>query len=102
MFASNTCFDGKACPMNALQSEFSILPEPLQQAVREWVDSAIGGLAVWLDEGRTKGQLRFPGPASTQARVLWSVLEYGAQLARTNPNQPFLPVVQQLLDTMAA
>ena len=102
MLAANTCGAGKSCPINSLQAEFSVLPKPLQRVVQRVVNECLERLAGWLEDGRTRGQLHFPGNAIAQARLVWSVYEYGSQLARTNPNQPFIPLAEQLLDTMAA
>ena len=98
--AEHTCVSGKSCPINLLLSEFSVLPEPLQLKVRAWVDDCINGMAAWLEEGRTAGQLTFPGKAVDQARLVWSVIEHGTQLARTHSDQPFTGLMRHLVATM--
>lgn len=98
--AEHTCTSGKSCPINLLLSEFSVLPEALQIKVRAWVDDCINGMASWLDEGRNAGQLTFPGSAINQARLVWSVIEHGTQLARTHPDQPFGVLMRHLVATM--
>lgn len=98
--AEHTCTSGKSCPINLLLSEFSVLPEPLQLKVRAWVDECIASMAAWLDEGRKAGQLTFPGSANDQARLVWSVIEHGTQLARTQSDQPFTGLMRHLVATM--
>ena len=98
--AEETCVHGKSCPINVFLSEYAPLPEVLQTAVRAWVEDIVSSLAAWLEQGRTAGELQFPGDAKIQARLVWSVIETGTQMARTNPNQPFLPLMQQLISTM--
>jgi len=98
--ADHTCTSGKSCPINLLLSEFSVLPEPLQIKVRAWVDDCINGMASWLDQGRIAGELTFPGSAINQARLVWSVIEHGTQLARTHPDQPFGALMRHLVATM--
>jgi hypothetical protein len=98
--AEHTCVSGKSCPINVLLSEYAVLPEALQKAVKIWVDDIIHDLARWLEEGRTHGHLSFPGDSVTQARLVWSVIEHGTQMARTNAAQPFLPLMRHLIMTM--
>ncbi len=98
--AQETCINGKSCPINILLSEFATLPDPLKIKVKTWVDDIINYLANWLTIGRENGHLYFPGNATTQARLVWSVLEHGTQMERTNDEQPFLPLMRHLIDTM--
>lgn len=98
--AEHTCTSGKSCPINLLLSEFSVLPEVLQHKVRAWVDDCINSMASWLDQGRIAGQLSFPGSPINQARLVWSVIEHGTQLARTHPDQPFGGLMRHLVATM--
>lgn len=99
--AAHTCVSGKSCPINILLSEYATLPENLQKVVKTWVDDIIRNLASWLEEGRERGHLVFPGDAVTQARLVWSVIEHGTQMARTNHEQPFLPLMRHLIATMS-
>jgi hypothetical protein len=98
--AEHTCVSGKSCPINLLLSEFSVLPENLQIKVRSWVDDCITGMSQWLEQGRSAGELSFPGDAISQARLVWSVIEHGTQLARTHPDQPFGALMLHLVATM--
>jgi TetR/AcrR family transcriptional repressor of nem operon len=98
--AEETCVHGKSCPINVFLSEYAQLPEVLQTAVRTWVEDIVSSLATWLEQGRLAGEIQFPGEAKTQARLVWSVIEHGTQMARTNPNQPFLPLMRHLITTM--
>ncbi len=98
--AEHTCTSGKSCPINLLLSEFSVLPENLQIKVRAWVDDCLAGMAAWLDQGRQAGELKFPGDAIYQARLVWSVIEHGTQLSRTQADQSFRSLIQHLVATM--
>lgn len=98
--AEHTCTSGKSCPINLLLSEFSVLPEVLQHKVHAWVDDCINDMAAWLEQGRGAGQLAFPGSAKDQARLVWSVIEHGSQLARTHSDQPFVALMRHLVATM--
>lgn len=98
--AEHTCTNGKSCPINLLLSEFSVLPENLQIKVRAWVDDCLAGMAAWLDQGRQAGELKFPGDAIYQARLVWSVIEHGTQLSRTQADQSFRSLIQHLVTTM--
>ena len=98
--AEQTCPSGKACPIHMLQAEFGALPPALQRAVKDLVDEKLAILARWLDEGRRAGDLRFPGNPTAQARLVWSVIEYGTQLARSHPDHQLKALVRQLVDTM--
>lgn len=98
--AKHTCTSGKSCPINLLLSEFSVLPPALQVKVRAWVDDCISSMASWLEQGRSAGELSFPGDAISQARLVWSVIEHGTQLARTHPDQPFGALMRHLVATM--
>jgi TetR/AcrR family transcriptional repressor of nem operon len=98
--AEHTCTNGKSCPINLLLSEFSVLPENLQIKVRAWVDDCLAGMAAWLDQGRKAGELKFPGDPIYQARLVWSVIEHGTQLSRTQADQSFKSLIQHLVGTM--
>jgi TetR/AcrR family transcriptional regulator, transcriptional repressor for nem operon len=98
--AEQTCVSGKSCPINILLSEFSVLPPDMQHAVRAWIGGIITDLAAWLEQGRSTGELTFPGDATTQARLVWSVIEHGTQLARSDTQQSFMTLFEHLIITM--
>jgi hypothetical protein len=54
-----------------------------------------------LDDGRRLGQLRYPGRPAAQARLVWGVIEYGTQFIRSHPDQSFITITRQLIDTMS-
>lgn len=103
MISERTCVGGnrKSCPIYALQAEFAILPEPMQQAVVGWIDDCLAGMARWLEEGRVAGQLRFAGDVQQQALIVWSVLQQGTQLHRTHPGIDYLTLIRQLVVTIS-
>ena len=102
MLEELTCDGTRSCPLYALQAEFPVLTPAMQQELRAWIDEKIAGLATWLEDGRARGELRFPGEARLQALLVWSVIEYGQQLARTNPtpSASFSTLIGHLVDTM--
>lgn len=92
---------GRSCPIYALQAEFPVLPPAVQTAVAAWIDDVLTSLARWLEEGRSRGELRFPGTAQQQALVVWSVLQQGTQLHRTHPDTDYPALVRHLIDTIS-
>ncbi len=99
--ADNICTGQKSCPINLLQAEYAVLPESVQRAVNSLVDEKIGILTRWLEDGRSLGQLRYPGSPAAQARLVWAVIEYGTQFIRSHPDQSFIVITRQLIDTMS-
>lgn len=104
LIAERTCSagNGKSCPIYALQAEYAILPEPMQQAVVGWIDDCLSGLTRWLEDGRRSGVFVFAGDAHQQALVVWSVLQQGTQLHRTHPHTDYLGLVRQLISTISS
>ena len=102
MIQEKICNGCKSCPIYAFQAEFAVLPEVVQVAVQGWIDDILGGLARWLEEGRTAGVLRFPGSAHTQALVVWAVLQQGTQLHRTHPDTDYIALIRHLVDSISA
>jgi TetR/AcrR family transcriptional regulator, transcriptional repressor for nem operon len=98
--AALSCDRGWSCPIFVLQSEFPVLPPPVQDAVRDWVAEKLAMIAAWLAAGRRAGRLHFPGTAAAQARLVWAALEYGSQLCRTHPGESYLAMIRQLVDAM--
>lgn len=98
MIEELTC--GRMCPISALQAEYAVLPEAMQRLVTEWVEHKLTSLTTWLEAGRQASELRFPGAARQQALLVWSVIEYGQQLTRTNPNATFSSIIDHLVHTM--
>ena len=102
LIQERVCTSGKSCPIYALQAEYPVLPEPVQRAVKAWIDDCIAGLARWLADGRAHGVLRFPGEPRQQALIVWAVLQQGTQLHRTHPATDFQALVRQLVDSISA
>ena len=90
----------RMCPISALQAEYAVLPQAMQLHVTAWVEQKLTSLTSWLEAGRAAGDLRFPGDARHQALLAWSVIEYGQQLTRTNPNATFSSIIDHLVQTM--
>ncbi len=102
LIQERVCTGGKSCPIYALQAEYPVLPEPVQRAVKAWIDDCIAGIARWLADGRARGVLRFPGEPHHQALIVWAVLQQGTQLHRTHPTTDFQALVRQLVDSISA
>ncbi len=96
-----SCTEGKSCPINILQAEYAVLPNALQGAVTALIDEKLAILARWLESGRRAGQLRFPGSSAAQALLVWAVIEYGSQHARSHPGRPLGALARHLIDTMS-
>ncbi len=102
MIQERICSNGqRSCPIYAFQAEFPVLPAAVQTLVRAWIDDCLAGLARWLEDGRTRGVLRFHGDARQQALVVWAVLQQGTQLHRTHPETDYPALISQLVATIS-
>jgi TetR/AcrR family transcriptional regulator, transcriptional repressor for nem operon len=71
--------DRRMCLCGMLAAEYDTLPDALRQAVIAFFDRNEEWLARLLEEGKTRGVLRFAGDASQAARTIVASLE-GAML----------------------
>ena len=92
----------KSCPISLLQAEYAVLPPRLQKAVRSLIDQRLSILVRWLEIGRREGTFSFKGSAEIQAQLVWAVMEYGTQLARSHPARTLPALVKQLIDNMSS
>jgi len=74
--------DDRMCLCGMLAADFHTLPASVQEAVRTFFDANEAWLGRILEEGRKARQLKFSGPAASQARLLLSSLEGAMLVAR--------------------
>lgn len=87
---------GKVCPLGVLETEFNVLPVPLQDAaqtldreMRVWLGSV-------LDVGRASGEFRFEGEADAKALVITATLQGVLQIARSAGSEAVFSAIRQL------
>ena len=73
---------GRICLCGMLAAEYTTLPEPMQDAIRDFFDANDRGLTRMLESGRKDGSLSFDGPAGDAARAITAALEGAMLLAR--------------------
>ena len=88
----------RLCLCGMLAAEYSTLPKPMQEAVREFFEHNERWLTKLVQEGRRARALRPGAPARDVARVLISALEGAMLLARSYEDPArFAEVVQPML-----
>jgi TetR/AcrR family transcriptional regulator, transcriptional repressor for nem operon len=85
----------RLCLCGMLAAEYSTLPRPMQQAVREFFEQNERWLTKLVEEGRRGRSLRAGAPARDVARVLISALEGAMLLARSYEDPARLSAVVQ-------
>jgi TetR/AcrR family transcriptional regulator, transcriptional repressor for nem operon len=73
---------GRICLCGMLAAEYTTLPAPMQQAIKDFFDANERGLARMLESGRKDGSLSFDGPSADAARAITAALEGAMLLAR--------------------
>lgn len=73
---------GKTCPISALQAEVNSLPAPLKDRLRALDNLELEFVARVLEAGRSSGEFRFDGGASSQAALLVSSYKGALSFAR--------------------
>src|SRR5262245_34200353 len=101
-------FDGvmrndRRCLCGSLAAEYTTLPEPMQDGLKQFFDLNERWLASILQQGRKSGLLAFSEPASERARVLLGALE-GAMLVARSYGEParFQVAAQHVLEDLSA
>ena len=89
---------GQLCLCTMLAADFTTLPEPVRQGVREFAADNQEWLTLILTAGRGAGELHFAGPPETQAELLLAAIE-GAELVarRYGDVSRFDAIMQALL-----
>jgi TetR/AcrR family transcriptional repressor of nem operon len=72
----------RMCLCGMMAAELETLPEPMQDAVKEFFNHNQTWLARVLNEGKEKGTIRFQGSANQTARTIIGTLEGAMLLAR--------------------
>ena len=75
--------DDRMCLCGMLAAEHGTLPEPMRQVLQHYFDANERWLAAVLEQGRTRGALRFVGPPREVASMLVGALEGAMMLARS-------------------
>lgn len=86
----------KICPIGALQSEFQVIPNSMQEKVGHLRQIVTSWLADTLKAGRDAGRLSFPGNPGEQAALIFAALQGALQNARAEGHQIFNTVVHQI------
>ena len=88
----------RLCLCGMLAAEYSTLPRPMQDAVRQFFEANERWLTKLVEDGRRGGALRAGAPARDVARMLISALEGAMLLARSYEDPArFGAVVQPML-----
>ncbi len=72
----------RSCPLYNLQAEFGILPEEMQETVRDLLRQLVVQFDDWIVAAREAGEISFSGDSAIQARILISIYEHGFQIQR--------------------
>jgi TetR/AcrR family transcriptional repressor of nem operon len=97
---SKICDRHRSCPLYALVAEYVVLPEPMQRATDRLFADRLAFMADGLDEGRRQNLITFPGSPFDQAKLLWSVFQYGSQMVRIGVEPSIKPLIIHFLATM--
>jgi len=85
------------CVGGVMASEYSTLPEPMQERMNEFFAIIHTWLTRVLRQGRASGQLYFGAEPSVKADTIIATLEGSILIARTRKNSDFIePLVQDI------
>lgn len=87
---------GQICLGGALSTDFKTLPLEMQMETRSFITDMLGWLTSLLQEGRSRGEFKFPGDPDNQAIVIMSSLQGALQMARATDPSCFRAAVQQI------
>jgi TetR/AcrR family transcriptional repressor of nem operon len=73
----------RMCLCGMLAADYTVLPRPMQEAVRAFFDANEAWLSGVLEEGRKRKLLRFRGAPREEARLLLGALEGAMLVARS-------------------
>ena len=77
------CMTGEmVCPFFALLADIKVLPEVMQQRLRDVAQQELDMLAEIFESGRQQGQFRFEGPGATIAVLFVSAMRGSLSYAR--------------------
>lgn len=86
----------KICPLGALQSEFNVIPQSVQEEIRKLFEIGKKWMTGVLAEGRARGELAFEGEASERAVLILSAVQGALQIARATGPKEFSAVTSQI------
>jgi TetR/AcrR family transcriptional repressor of nem operon len=87
---------GKVCPLGVLETEFNVLPVPLQEAAQALDREMRDWLSGVLEQGRATGEFVFDGSADAKALVITATLQGVLQIARTAGSKVVFTAIRQL------
>lgn len=91
----------RMCLCGMLAADVATLPKPMRESVEQFFTENEAWLTRVLDQGRTRGELAFAGPAATMAAFFVSSLEGAMLVARGSGSLGhFAEVVQRLFATV--
>jgi TetR/AcrR family transcriptional regulator, transcriptional repressor for nem operon len=73
----------RMCLCGMLAADYTVLPRPMQDAVRAFFDANETWLSSVLEDGRKRKVLQFRGPPREEARLLLGALEGAMPVARS-------------------
>ncbi len=92
--------ESRVCPLSSLQSDITLLPEAMYQAIKRLDQHEIDFIAEQLEQGREAGDLHFQGEAENQALIVVLSCKGALQYARIHGDKVFSDTVKQLLSSM--
>jgi TetR/AcrR family transcriptional repressor of nem operon len=93
----------RMCLCGMLAAEFTTLPKPMKEELKEFFDENERWLVAVLEDGRAAKKLSFAGPARDVARHLVSSLEGAMMMARSYDDAArFEATAKRLLAALAA
>jgi TetR/AcrR family transcriptional regulator, transcriptional repressor for nem operon len=90
----------KICPMGCLRVEYNVIGDSIKDELHEFHQLGHRWLARLLEEGRTKGQMSYPGTSDDQAMLIDAALQGALQNARAEGPNQFHVVLDQLTASM--
>jgi AcrR family transcriptional regulator len=91
---------GRICLMGSLTPDYTTLPSPMQEKVREMCQAILDWVTTCLEKGRSEGRLHFHGEAKDRALLVMSGLLSSLLLSRVLGTAVFDRMIGQLLKDM--
>ena len=86
----------KICPMGCLRVEHNVIGDSIRDELHRHHEFGHRWLVGLLEEGRTKGQMTFPGTPESQAKLINAAVQGALQNARAEGPDQFYAVAGQL------
>ena len=78
------------------EAEFNVIPQKVQEDIRELFDFGKSWLSGVLEQGREHGEFAFDGAASERAVLIMSAVQGALQIARATGPKEFSTVTSQI------